>query len=58
MAALWRGMTDSVAPCLAQVHRPFAFFILVVLKRDILHWVLPAELATALGSRPPKSALF
>ncbi|XP_025001976.2 uncharacterized protein LOC107056515 isoform X1 [Gallus gallus] len=34
------------------------FFTLFVLQKDILHWVLPGELATALGIRPPKPALF
>lgn len=35
-----------------------AFFILVLLKRDILHWVLPPGLASALGSHPPQPFLF
>nr|XP_047912882.1 uncharacterized protein LOC125181915 isoform X2 [Anser cygnoides] len=30
-----------------------AFLILVLLKRDILHWILPPGLASALGSHPP-----
>ncbi|XP_040558493.1 uncharacterized protein LOC121111196 isoform X1 [Gallus gallus] len=34
------------------------FFTLVVLQKDILRWVLPAELAPALGIRPPTPALF
>lgn len=35
-----------------------AFLILVLLKKDILHWVLPPGLASALGSHPPRPFLF
>ncbi|XP_076216385.1 uncharacterized protein LOC143171342 [Aptenodytes patagonicus] len=36
----------------------FAVLILVLLKRDILNWVLPPKLAAAFGSRPARSRFF
>lgn len=35
-----------------------AILIVVVLKGDILDWVLPPKLAAAFGSRPARSQLF
>ncbi|XP_054658819.1 SUN domain-containing protein 3-like [Grus americana] len=42
-----------------QVHgKTIAILIVVVLKGDILDWVLPPKLAAAFGSRPARSQLF
>lgn len=35
-----------------------AIFFLVLLKRDILNWVLPPKLAATLGSRPARPRFF
>ncbi|KAM6188936.1 uncharacterized protein WM294_014868 [Sarcoramphus papa] len=35
-----------------------AILILVLLKRDVLNWVLPPKLAAAFGSRPARSRFF
>lgn len=35
-----------------------AILILVLLKRDVLNWVLPPKLAAAFGSHPARSRFF